>query len=128
MVGVNTLLIKEGSPSDVLTLPKEEKRGGSLLISHLNVAPSSSWRNVLILGLQRDKYLVNRILTHFTLTNTNNATSSPLGKTSFSTLVTSGKEIEGPEYTLEVSIGTPAKKQLIEIDTLSSLSWIQCDP
>ncbi|GLJ33876.1 hypothetical protein SUGI_0681410 [Cryptomeria japonica] len=129
IVGVNTFLIEEGrdlnaptrSPSEALAFQEVGSEGADLLITHLNVASNSSWRDVLTQGLQRDKHLVNRILTH-------NARSSPLGTTAFSTPVTSGRELQGPEYTVAVSIGTPALTQLMGIDTLTSLSWIQCNP
>ncbi|GLJ33871.1 hypothetical protein SUGI_0681350 [Cryptomeria japonica] len=48
--------------------------------------------------------------------------------TAFSAPVLSGSEMQGPEYTVTVSIGTPALEQLMGIDTLSSLSWIECKP
>ncbi|GLJ33872.1 hypothetical protein SUGI_0681360 [Cryptomeria japonica] len=129
MVGMNTFLIEEArnfnastrSPSGALAFQEIGRGGADLLITHLNVASNSSWRDVLTQGLQRDKHLVNRILTH-------NARSSPLGTNAFSTPVTSGRELQGPEYTVAVSIGTPAQKQLMGIDTLISLSWIQCNP
>ncbi|GLJ33866.1 hypothetical protein SUGI_0681050 [Cryptomeria japonica] len=57
-----------------------------------------------------------------------NLTSSPLETNAFSAPVSSRSEMQGPEYTVTVSIGTPALEQLMGIDTLSSLSWIQCKP
>ncbi|XP_059064236.1 aspartyl protease family protein 2-like [Cryptomeria japonica] len=107
IVGVNTFLIEEGRDFN---------------------APSRSPSKppVQVGGLGRDKYLANRIFSH--VPNSTNLTSSPLETNAFSAPVSSRSEMQGPEYTVTVSIGTPALEQLMGIDTLSSLSWIQCKP
>ncbi|GLJ33869.1 hypothetical protein SUGI_0681240 [Cryptomeria japonica] len=134
IIEVNTFLIEEGRdfnapsgrPSKVVELQELGSEGADLLINHLNIASSSSWRDMLLQGLERDKYLANRIFSH--VPNSTNLTSSPLETNAFSAPVSSGSEMQGPEYTVTVSIGTPALEQLMGIDTLSSLSWIQCKP
>ncbi|GLJ33870.1 hypothetical protein SUGI_0681330 [Cryptomeria japonica] len=134
IVEVNTFLIEEGTDFDASTnstsketAPEELGREeANLAINHLNVASNSSWRDMLMHGLERDKYFVNRLFSHDS--NSNNVTSSPSVGNYYIIPVRSGREIQGPEYTVAASIGTPARKQLMGIDTLISVSWIQCNP
>ncbi|GLJ33867.1 hypothetical protein SUGI_0681200 [Cryptomeria japonica] len=130
----DTFLIEEvtdfdasiNSTSKATALQELGSGEADLAINHLNVVSNSSWRDMLMQGLERVKYFVNRMFSHDS--NSNNVKSSPSVGNYYKILVRSVREIQGPEYTVAASIGTPPRKQLMGVDTLISISWSQCNP
>eukprot|EP00253_Pinus_taeda_P001108 PITA_01108 len=109
------------SPADQETL----KPGVKITLSHIHGAcsplkptNSSSWKDFVSQTLERDNIRLN------TIRSRTSRTYSPLTDVPLQP----GSNVGGESYILTAGFGTPAKNQLLLIDTGSDVTWIQCSP
>eukprot|EP01018_Ginkgo_biloba_P006221 Gb_26345 [translate_table: standard] len=84
----------------------------------------SSWSQIVLERLEGDKSRVNAIKSRIAARNG----IANINSKGANVPVEAGNKYHTPQYIVTVGFGTPVKNFLLEIDTGSDVTWIQCQP